>query len=141
MKRTTIALALLLAALFTVDASAQRPDKPGGKRGEAGQRAKAGQDGAKQNGAKLGARGAAERDPAQLVARMMQEFDKDGDQKLDVQELTALLKSMRERRGQAGGRPGGRPDGAQAGARRRPGGGPDGQGKPGGDQPKRPSAE
>ncbi|WP_404310337.1 EF-hand domain-containing protein [Neorhodopirellula lusitana] len=43
-------------------------------------------------------------DPAKIAERMMQSFDKDGDQKLDQTELTAMLTSLRERRG---GREGG----------------------------------
>ena len=36
-------------------------------------------------------------DPARIVARMIEQFDKDGDEKLDVSELTALFTSIRER--------------------------------------------
>lgn len=42
-------------------------------------------------------------DPAALAARLLQEFDKDGDQALNVRELTAALKSLSERRGMMGG--------------------------------------
>ena len=59
-------------------------------------------------------------DPAQMVGRLIQQFDKDGDQKLDATELTALLASLRERgRGMGAGR-GGRPGGQQAGAGGKP---------------------
>ena len=40
-------------------------------------------------------------DPARIVARMIEQFDKDGDEKLDKAELTALFTSMRERSGNA----------------------------------------
>ena len=42
-------------------------------------------------------------DPARMVERMMQEFDKDGDQKLDATELTALLSKLRDLRGRFAG--------------------------------------
>ncbi len=72
-------------------------------------------------------------DPSKMVERMMQEFDKDGDQKLDAKELTALLTSMRERIGQVqSGR------GALEGQRQRGG---EGATRPGGDRPKRPEIE
>ena len=162
MKSMIFSAAVLAVACMTCNASA---DETGKKRGE-GQRARAGQgqdakrgpgQGRRQGGP--GARGG-ERDPAQLVARMMQEFDKDGDRKLDSTELTALLKSMRERRGSAaeGRRGPGRPGQAQrgegrgkqgegrqragkqdAGGRRR--GGAEANGNPGGERPKRPDNE
>jgi EF hand len=71
-------------------------------------------------------------DPSKIVERMMQEFDKDGDQKLDSKELTALLTSMRERMGQGFG--------AAADGQRKLRGG-DGAAQPGGDRPKRPDVE
>ncbi len=43
-----------------------------------------------------------QRDPAQMVKLMMEKFDSDGDAKLDAEELTAMLKFMRERSGQMG---------------------------------------
>ena len=87
-----------------------------------------------------------QQDPKQMVARMMQQFDKDGDQKLDVRELTELLIAMRDRRGGNAGPAGiqGRPmqrNGQRQGARqggRQPGGD---AAKPGGDRPKRPKAD
>ncbi len=150
MNKISLALSILSVVLLAYDASAQAPGKrPDGQRGPA-------QKGAGQQG-----RGgpAAERDPAQMVARMMEEFDKDGDQKLDAKELTALLTSMRDRRGGAGqagagqgqakqGRPGqarpgqarpgqGRP--GAAGQRRGPAG--EDAGNPGGERPARPQDE
>ena len=67
--------------------------------------------------------------PEQMVARMIEEFDSDGDDKLNAEELQKMMMAMRERRG--------------AGMQRRPGG----QGRPspretsaspGGEQPQRP---
>ena len=67
--------------------------------------------------------------PEQMAARMIEEFDADGDDKLNAEELQKMMMTMRERRG--------------AGMQRRPGG----QGRPsprdtsaspGGEQPKRP---
>ncbi len=70
-------------------------------------------------------------DPAQIVSRMIQQFDQDGDEKLDVSELTALFEFMRERAGNAPAmrnqRPGARPD------RQNP--------EVGGDKPQRPQSE
>ena len=69
--------------------------------------------------------------PAQMVERMIAEFDTDGDEKLDAAELEQLFAKMRERRG--------------AGMQRRPGqqGRPSSDGRnstPGGESPQRPSA-
>lgn len=77
--------------------------------------------------------------PEQFVARLMQQFDKDGDQKLDAKELTSMFTAMRERRGGGPGmmgRPGAGKDGAR---RRRPD--TDNPGTAGGDKPKRPPVE
>ena len=69
--------------------------------------------------------------PAQMVERMIAEFDTDGDEKLDADELEQLFVKMRERRG--------------AGMQRRPGqqGRPSSGGEdstPGGESPQRPPA-
>ncbi|GAB5403350.1 MAG: hypothetical protein Aurels2KO_15810 [Aureliella sp.] len=95
-------------------------------------------------------------DPTAVAAKMMEQFDKDGDSKLSSTELVALIKSLRERMQGQGGRPGmeGR---AGAAGRQRPDaaqrrGNGQGQGKrmrgrdgadatPGGDKPKRPSSD
>ena len=163
MKRIAIATALLSAALFAFDLPAQPPGKQGKGAGQG--QSKGGFGGRRGPGGQGGPGGAmGQRDPAEMVARMMSEFDQDGDQKLDATELTALLQNMRSRRGQAmgqgpgqrrgagQGRPGagqggGRPGGAGQG---RPGGRPGGKGRRGGDEeqdvaggkvPKRPAAE
>ena len=147
MKRLALSLAFLSAAMLAQHVPAGEPEKPGieaeARQAESGTRG----PGARGLGRRLpgrqgaGGGGAAERDPAAIVARLMQEFDKDGDQKLDSTELTALLTSMRERRGQVGLRGGGTPRQAQgdrpgAGGRRR-----GGDGAPGGKRPNRPEAE
>ena len=69
--------------------------------------------------------------PAQMVERMIAEFDTDGDEKLNADELEQLFVKMRERRG--------------AGMQRRPGqkGRPSpggGNSTPGGESPQRPPA-
>lgn len=136
MKKLILSLSIVSIALFTFDASAKEP----GERGRRGS-ADAGADGARRGRGGPGA----DRDPAQLVSRMMQEFDKDGDQKLDSTELTALLKSMRDRRGGAA-RSGG-PSGARPGQKKQ---GAEGRGRrsndtdsarAGGERPKRPRSE
>ncbi len=148
MKRIVLSAALLALAVFTVNVSADEAGKgKGKKRGAAAQGERGGNQGGPRGGMD-------QRDPAQLVGRMMSQFDKDGDEKLDVTELTALMQSLRERRGgQAGGPRGGAgqaggprgkaggPRGGQGrpdGARGRRGGDSDGQGTKGGERPKRP---
>lgn len=156
MKNLAIAAALLSAVLFTLEANAEPPGKGGsGKRG-AGQGQKGGFGGGtgQARGQRPGGgqgRPGAGMDPAQMVARMMQQFDKDGDKKLDLTELTALLTEMRNRRGgmQRGGRGGpgagqGRSrdgQGRPAGGKGRRGGGAEGQNDIGGAKPKRPAIE
>lgn len=41
-------------------------------------------------------------DPAAMAAKLLQEYDKDGDQALNLKELTAALQSLSERRGNMG---------------------------------------
>ncbi len=95
-------------------------------------------------------------DPEVVAAKMMEQFDKDGDSKLNSNELVALLKSLRERMqsGRQGmqGRPGAqgargqRPDGMQQRRGERQGQGKRTRGRdgadatPGGDKPKRPGS-
>ncbi len=69
--------------------------------------------------------------PSQMVERMIEEFDTDGDEKLNADELEQLFVKMRERR--------------EAGMQRRPGqkGRPSlggGNSTPGGETPQRPPA-
>ena len=59
-----------------------------------------------------GGPGGANRDPAEMAKRLISEFDKDGDNALNVRELAAALTAMRDRRGPSGGVPG---DGAGKG--------------------------
>lgn len=79
------------------------------------------------------------RDPAALVARILNEFDTDGDEKLDQAELTAWLKAMQQRRGQFFG--GDRPERKPVGPRGKRLREADQGGTPGGDRPRRPPAE
>ena len=91
-----------------------------------------------QNGADDRQRG--NRDPAKMASMMLQKFDKDSDEKLNVEELTALMTFMQERREQLGG-------GAGQGNRPRPGAKRSSDGKSvddnevGGVKPRRPPAE
>lgn len=87
-----------------------------GKGGQGGQ-GKGGQGKGKGQGGQMG-----DRDPAALAKRMIQEFDKDGDRKLSLAELTMALKAMQERRS-GGGQRGRRDQGGGAGAGKGKGGG------------------
>ena len=131
MRRIAPVLAFLAMVSATAVCAAEPPKGEPGKGGEG-----KGRDGQGRMAQRMA-------DPAKMVERMMQEFDKDGDQKLDAKELTALLTSMRERIGQGvgaavegqrkrGGDGTGRSDGA---------GRPEGAGRPGGDRPKRPEID
>ena len=84
-------------------------------------------------------------DPKTVVSRMMKQFDVDGDEKLDLDELTKLMISLRDRRqsvGTQGFRDRAMSDGkrdmrsTQGKNRQRPA-----TGEQGGDRPIRPSAE
>ena len=119
MKRMLFAVALATTVMITGSALAENPEK-----GSKGKRAEAAEG-----------RRRPPRDPAKMVARIMTEFDQDGDEKLDKTELTAWLKAMQERRG----------PGMRRGGKGRPGGkgkGPRGaEGRPGGELPVRPETE
>jgi len=158
MKYMTPALAILCVALIAFDSSAEPPARgkangkqANGKQGRSADGQRRSRDGTQRPGQQ---RPGADRDPAEMVARIMREFDKDGDKKLNVAELTAMMKSMRDRRG--GQRPGPgangpqgrrgagkdgrqRPSGADGKQRRRSG--EDNKAKAGGERPKRPAAE
>ena len=86
MKTITSVLAIAFAVSFAFDCEAQRPNRQQGQRGE----------NAGEGGRRRPPQGMPE--PAQMAARMMREFDKDGDKKLDTAELTALLTALRDRR-------------------------------------------
>lgn len=153
-----ITVAVLTLTWIAFDCSAAPPE---GTRGqgprEAGQR-EAGQRGGAERGQPQGQQGGQLRrqqrggDPTQMVARMIQQYDKDGDQKLDANELSALLTSMRERRaGEADGARPGPAGGRGAGQNlenlrqrmgdRRRNQADNGNNQPGGEKPKRPVAE
>ncbi len=113
-------------------------DRPVGQNRPIGQSKPIGQDRTTEAGRRFGSDRPNGAGPAQFVTMLMRQFDKDGDQKLDSQELVALLTSMRERQAQMGGQ-------GQMGPmanRFRPGG-PDGDGNnaAGGVTPKRPPVE
>ncbi len=149
MKYTTPFVAILSVALIAVSCSAE---PPGRQRGERAQ----GANGQRRAGEGQRPGGGAQRDPQQMVARMMKEFDKDGDSKLNTRELTAMFASMRERRssGEGPGASAGRKPGAgqqqrgagkggqKPGANRQRGQKGEGKpGRPGGQKPRRPVAE
>ena len=118
-------LSLSIAALLLATApAAEKPEKP-----SAGDRAAAKQG--------RGRPGGPQRDPARMVARIISQFDKDGDEKLDKGELTAFLRMMQQRRGQFDGR-GGKPGKAGDAKRRRT---EDSPATPGGEVPTRPASE
>ena len=110
MKIFATTLGLLFVFAFTLDCDAQRPNR--GKRQNQGNRPNQGQMKGPQ----------ATKDPAAMAQRMMQQFDKDGNQQLDAQELAAMFVAMQERRSN------GRRGENQAGRGRR--GGPGAQGNP-----------
>lgn len=93
MKHITTVVALVCVATIATECQAQRP-------GRGGQRARS-QGEQRQRQRPQGQRPGAG-DPAQVAARMLANFDKNGDMKLDGSELAAMFKSMRENRGQAG---------------------------------------
>jgi hypothetical protein len=146
MKYTKTIVAILSVALFAVTCSAEPPGRQRGERAKGANTQRRAGDGQRPGPG-------SERDPKQMVARMMKEFDKDGDSKLNAAELTAMLTSMRDRRG-SGERPGGA-SGRKPGAGpqqkgpgkngQKPGGnrkrGQNGNDKPGGQKPKRPASE
>lgn len=147
MKSMAYFLAVVVASSAAVsNLNADEPNQQGGKgkRGAAGQNQRPGDgqgkgraganrqgrpgQGGPGQGRPGGQGGAGQIDPAKLVERMMSQFDKDGDQKLDANELKELLVSMRSR-----GRGMGGPGGADAaGQMRRPGARPGAEGRPGG---------
>ncbi len=83
-------------------------------------------------------------DPEQIAATMIRQFDKDGDEKLDVKELAAMMTAMRERGAATMGRRGPNPGGDAAATRMREmmenrrRGAAEGADQPGGVRPKRP---
>jgi hypothetical protein len=128
MKRFCLLIATLAMGMIAADLSAEPPQQR--KPRNAGQRVPNLAQGR-------------QRDPQQMVAEMIKKFDVDGDLKLDSNELTALLKSMRARAGQPMARRGdpAGPGQAAGASRRRAGINRGGEnGKPGGQRPKRPGA-
>ena len=116
MKYLTLTVACVAFGMFTNTSSAE--EKP--------QRVERRTDGPRAGGPQG-------RDPAAMVLKMMSEFDRNGDQMLNVEELTAMFTAMKERslqgRGDSGkGRPGA-------------GKGPSGQGRPGSGRPEKPGGQ
>lgn len=97
-------------------------------------------DGKGPDGKRAGGEGRGMAPNQEMIARIMQQFDKDGDKKLDAKELTALLTQMQNSRAQGTGRNAKtRPDpkGASGGLNR----GGDKTGEVGGDRPRRPGSK
>ncbi|MDP6446740.1 MAG: EF-hand domain-containing protein [Pirellulaceae bacterium] len=130
MKRLTHLLTLLSVVFVACECTAQAQvrDRANRAANANGQRRLA--DGQRPQG------GRPDRDPAQIVVRMLKEFDKDGDNKLNAKELTALFVALRERRGGAARQGAGANDKGQR--RQRNGVEPD---APGGQVPQRPPSE
>ncbi|MBB3205595.1 hypothetical protein FHS27_001399 [Rhodopirellula rubra] len=154
MKLSATFLAVSCALLFACQTQAQPPNRLGAGRdndAKGQDRGGPGRGQARDGEQRRQRGGMADRDPAQMVGRLIEQFDKDGDEKLDSTELTALLTMMRDRRGGQMGGNGERPpfarNGDQAGPKardmmqrkRRNAGNEDAT--PGGDLPKRPLAE
>ena len=97
MKTITLTIAFIFALSIAANCDAQRPDRDGKRKG-AGEQA----------GGQQSAPGQRQRaiEPAAMSAKMMKQFDKNGDNKLDVTELTAMFTSIRENRGGRDGRTG-----------------------------------
>ena len=70
-------------------------------------------------------------DPETLAARMIQEFDKDGDKALNQEELTAAIRASHERAGQGKGGGAGGAKGKGGGGKGKGGGAGGGKGKGG----------
>ncbi len=91
---TTGAAAAALPTMSTIALGAEPQEGPG--RGQAGGAGKGG-DAGKGKGGFEGKGGMM--DPEIMAARMIEQFDKDGDKALNKKELAAALKMMMERRG------------------------------------------
>lgn len=127
MKRLILSLAIASTTLLATTASAENPEKAAQKKRPAA------------------AEGRAGRNPEMMVARIIEEFDKDNDQKLDKTELAAWLKAMQQRRGELIGKLGkpgaGKPGAGKLGPGKKGKRAADDQAAPGGDSPKRPESE
>ncbi|MGI9470602.1 MAG: hypothetical protein ACR2NZ_03650 [Rubripirellula sp.] len=162
MKILTLTMIVLATTMVAETSFAEENQGPGQRRqrgAQANGQQRQGPGGQQRQGP--GGQRGGDRDPATMVARLMEQFDKNGDKKLDMTELTAMMTSMRERggaqRGQGQGRgqgaagqgrgqrPGGQGGAGQGGAGQgkgqRQGRGPDGDAAAGGKRPKRPDAE
>ncbi len=122
MKRLILSLAVASTTLLATTASAENPEKEGKKKRPAA------------------AEGRAARNPEMMVARIIEEFDKDNDEKLDKTELAAWLKAMQQRRGEFMGKLG-KAGAGKLGPGKKGKLAADDQAAPGGDSPKRPESE
>ena len=126
-------LALFMIGHSFVAADDSSPENPNAEGTQRAQRFRPGgqQNGERTPGQRRPGQFAGGFSPEQMVERLMEEFDADGDEKLNADELQKMMTTMRERRG--GGmqrRPGsnGRPSPGNSNA------------TPGGEKPKRPPA-
>jgi len=124
-------LALFMIGHSIVAADDSSPENPNAEGTQRAQRFRPGgqQNGERTPGQRRPGQFAGGFSPEQMAERMIEEFDADGDEKLDATELLKMMTTMRERRG--GGmqrRPGsnGRPSSGNSNA------------TPGGEKPKRP---
>ncbi len=106
---TILSLVAIAFAWVAADCSASPLERERGKNGVQNRSGKADRQ----------QRGAG-RDPAQRVQRMIEQFDTDGDQKLDAAELQEFLSAANQRRGQGAS--------SQRGGKRAGKGGPGGKG-------------
>ncbi len=129
MKTLLLSLSLFAFTLLSGPAAAGPPAE--GKRGK----------NAAEVPRRLDARLAGENRPSaqDMAKRMMEQFDKDGDSKLDSTELVAALTFVQQR--MSGRRGGGRPDARGGEARKRAQRGGEANQAAGGDRPRRPAAE
>jgi hypothetical protein len=128
MRKITTVLMLVAVgfAWVAADCSALTPDRDQDNVGVQKKRGKA--DGQRRGG---------DRDPANRVQKIIEQFDADADQKLDASELQEFLASVAQRRGQGqgqrGGRKGGKGEAEMNGEKRGKRGGRKGKNKPGSD--------
>ncbi len=121
----------VMSSIALAEGAGQGKGKGGKGKAGAGGKGKGGAAGKGKGG-----EGTSRPDPAQLAARLLSNFDKDGDKALNLQELTAALQSMSERRENGGAGKGGAAGKGKGGAAGKGKGKGNAQG--GGVKPKKP---
>ena len=138
------AISVCLAGSINAMADDDTPKPREGQGDRPGFRERFGEGDRPQRGEGFQRPGFAGRDPEQIAAMMIRQFDKDGDEKLDAKELAVMMTTMRERGGMMMGRPGGNPNAEGPGSRMREmmenrrRAGSEGADEAGGVRPKRP---